>query len=84
MKEVREYIQKNWGKTFHDPNGMRNGFTPPKPYISPSIDGVYTDLYYWDVYFINLGLMLDGHGEQVENNLDNMAYFIDKDRKSVV
>ena len=78
MKEVREYIQRNWEKTFHDPSGMRNGFTPPKPYISPSIGGIYTDLYYWDVYFINLGLMLDGHGEQVENNLDNMAYFIDK------
>ena len=77
MKEVREYISQNWSKTFHDPSEMRGGFNVPKPYISPSIGGIYTDLYYWDVYFINLGLMEDGFDEQVENNLDNMAYFID-------
>ena len=77
MKEVREYISQNWSKTFHDPSEMRGGFNVPKPYISPSIGGIYTDLYYWDVYFINLGLMIDGFDQQVENNLDNMAYFID-------
>ncbi|MBP5466401.1 MAG: hypothetical protein J6Y43_02420 [Clostridia bacterium] len=77
MKEVREYILKNWAKTFHDPKEMRGDFTVPKPYVSPSIGGIYTDLYYWDVYFINLGLMEDGFCGQVENNLDNMAYFID-------
>ena len=76
MKEVRAYILQNWSKTFHDPSEMRGGFNVPKPYISPSIGGIYTDLYYWDVYFINLGLMEDGFDEQVENNLDNMAYFI--------
>ena len=77
MKEVREYILQNWEKTFHDPKEIRGDFHLPKPYISPSIGGIYTDLYYWDVYFINLGLMIDGFDEQVENNLDNMAYFID-------
>ena len=77
MKEVREYILRNWEKTFHDPKEIRGDFHLPKPYISPSIGGIYTDLYYWDVYFINLGLMIDGFDQQVENNLDNMAYFID-------
>ena len=78
MREVREYILRNWEKTFHDPSEMRGGFTVPKPYVSPSIGGIYTDLYYWDVYFINLGLLEDGFDEQVENNLDNMAYFINE------
>ena len=77
MKEVREYILNNWPKTFHDPSEMRGGFRVPKPYISPSIGGMYIDLFYWDVYFTNLGLLKDGFDEQVENNLDNMAYFID-------
>ena len=77
MKEVREYIANNWKKTFHNPSEMRGEYIVPKPYVSPSIGGMYTDLYYWDVYFINLGLMKDGHDAQVENNLDNMAYFID-------
>ena len=77
MQAVREYILKNWTKTFHDPSEMRGDYTVPKRYISPSIGGIYTDLYYWDVYFMDLGLMIDGFDEQVENNLDNMAYFID-------
>lgn len=77
MKEVRQYILNNWEKTFHAPSEMRGDFVVPKKYVSPSIGGMYIDLYYWDVYFINLGLMKDGFDEQVENNLDNMAYFID-------
>lgn len=77
MREVRKYILDNWNKTFHDPSEMRSEIIVPKPYVSPSLGGMYIDLYYWDVYFINLGLMIDGHDEQVENNLDNMAYFID-------
>ena len=81
MEEVREYIAKNWHKTFRAPSFLRGGYAIPKPYVSPSMDGRYTDLYYWDVYFINLGLLLDGYEEQVENNLDNMAYFIDECHK---
>ena len=77
MHEVRTYILHNWTKTFHSPSEMKGDFTVPKPYVSPSIDGRYTDLYYWDVYFTNLGLLADGFLEQVENNLENMAWFID-------
>ena len=81
MKEVREYILKKWPETFHDPSEMRGGYKVPKPYISPSFgkkNEMYnSDLYYWDVYFINLGLMADGFDEQVENNLDNIEYFIE-------
>ena len=77
MREVREYILQHWEKTIHDPSEMRGDYTVPKPYISPSIGGIYTDLFYWDVYFTDLGLLEDGFIEQVENNLDNMAYFID-------
>lgn len=77
MKEVREYIARNWERTFHDPSEMRGGYVVPKPYVSPSMGGMYIDLFYWDVYFTNLGLIEDGHLEQVENNLDNMVYFIE-------
>lgn len=77
MREVREYISQNWPNTFHLPKEMKGDFTVPKPYVSPSIGGRYTDLYYWDVYFTNLGLLEDGFYQQVENNLDNMAWFID-------
>ena len=78
MKKIREYIKNNWHKTVRDPQDMSGDLKVPKPFMSPSMSGGFVDLYYWDVYFINLGLLIDGEFEQVENNLDNMAFFIDK------
>jgi len=78
MESVREYIFRNWKNTYHEPAEMRGNYRVPKRYMSPSMGGRYTDLFYWDMYFVNLGLIEDGILDQVENNLDNMAYFIDK------
>lgn len=78
MKELRDYIARNWKNTVRQPQDMRGELKVPKPFMSPSMSGGFIDLYYWDVYFINLGLLIDGEYEQVENNLDNMAFFIDK------
>ena len=48
----------------------------PKPYTVPCAKTLFTNFFYWDTYFANLGLMLDGMKEQAKNNLDNMAFFI--------
>lgn len=71
MKEVIDYINSNWNKTIREP---QNGV--PFPFTSPSIDGIYSDFYYWDTYFTNMGLLLSGNVSQVENNIKNMAYFV--------
>lgn len=73
MKEVLDYIKSNWKNTIREP---QNGV--PYPFTSPSIEEMYRDFYYWDNYFINKGLMLDGFADQAQNNLDNIAYFINK------
>ena len=78
MQNVRQYIFNNWPNTFRDPKHARGKYTMPKPFVSPSSSGAYQNFFYWDTYFANLGLMVDGYLEQVENNLDNMAYFIDE------
>lgn len=78
MERVRAYIFRNWKNTYHEPDEMRGNYRVPKRYMSPSMGGRYTDLFYWDMYFVNLGLIEDGILDQVENNLDNIAYFIDK------
>lgn len=72
-QEIVDYISKNWEKTIRQPvEGM------PKPYCSPCIEGMYQDFFYWDTYFINIGLMINGNFEQVQNNLDDIAYYINK------
>ena len=36
------------------------------------------EMYYWDTYFLNVGLLLSGKTEQAINNADNMAFLIER------
>lgn len=79
MNKVTAYIKNNWDHAIHTPDEQSRGIVKmPRPYSVPcaNIKDVFSDFYYWDTYFANLGLMLDGKAEQAENNLDIMAYFI--------
>lgn len=77
--EVTEYIKQHWNNTIMIPQEHNSTvLNIPKPYSVPCTteSGGFTDFYYWDTYFANLGLMLDGRVEQAENNLDIMDHFI--------
>lgn len=74
---VHQYIIENWQKTIRDPSHKGHGIiTLPKPFTTPSIEEIFEDFYYWDTYFINVGLLTDGFFEQAKNNIDNIAYLI--------
>ena len=65
---INEYIKNSWPKTIQKPvNGI------PFPFTSPCITDTFLDFFYWDVYFINKGLYLDGFEKQAENNINNIA-----------
>ncbi len=72
MKEINEYIKSSWCKTIRKPTA-----DIPFPFTSPAMENIFEDFYYWDVYFINKGLCLDGYAQQAENNLNNIAHFIE-------
>lgn len=88
MASVKEYILENWEKTirFHETDeelicdeevyDVRIGL--PRPYTVPSISGRFQEMYYWDTYFINRGLILSGMTDQAKNNAENMFYLIDR------
>lgn len=78
MDKVTEYIKSNWIKTFHPAKELGGDVKINHPYVSPCATDFYTELFYWDTYFINIGLMLDGFTEQARNNIDNIAQFIIK------
>lgn len=74
---VDEYIKKNWIKcvnynSFHDLN-------LPCSYVAPSFEGDFKTLYYWDTYFINKGLIIDGFESLALNNVNcllrSLEYF---------
>jgi alpha,alpha-trehalase len=68
-EEIETYIRNNWLKYVDDsPRSL------PKPYSYALNPGT---LYYWDLYFINEGLMAQGFMEQARNNIDNFIYEIE-------
>ena len=69
-KKVLNYILDNWEKST-----IRDNPDVPFPYNAPSVEH-FADFYYWDLYFINKGLLLSNMPEQAENNVKNMEYFI--------
>ena len=83
MLTVKDYILKNWQATIrYNPKDEEiHGSTRiglPKPYTVPSISDRFQEMYYWDTYFINRGLILSGLLEQAKNNTENMFYLIEK------
>ena len=68
--KILDFINDNWEKTI-----VRDNKELPFPYNSPNT-GMYSDFYYWDLYFINKGLLLSKMPEQAENNIKDMVYFV--------
>lgn len=70
LDRVNEYILSSRKKTINKPNDK-----VPYPFNAPSTV-FYTDFFYWDLYFINKGLLFSKMDKQVENNLRNMMHFV--------
>lgn len=77
-KKVTEFIKENWGRhIYHDMTSEGTRIGLPYPYSVPTV-GRFDEMYYWDTYFTNKGLEIEGMYDQVKNNTDNILYMIDK------
>ena len=79
IQKVRGFIKNNWDKTirFH-PKDSLTLIGLPKPYTVPCIDDKFQEMYYWDTYWTNKGLIIDGNVEQARNNCENIRFLIDR------
>lgn len=77
--KLREYIEKNLPLSirFH-PEDSESLYGLPYPYLIPSVKGMFQEMYYWDTYFANTGLMILGDLEQAKNNIENLLHMIDR------
>lgn len=76
-KRVKEYIHSNWQHTIKPACKDEDTLIGlPYPYTTPCISGMFQELYYWDTYFTNIGLLLSGLTEQAKHNIDNMLFLI--------
>ena len=76
---VKEYIRANIGKTIRTNLEDKSDLIGlPYPYTVPCADGSFQEMYYWDTYFTNVGLLEFGMAEQAKNNTDNVLYMIER------
>ncbi len=73
IKETREYIKNSWEKAVLDKNTDVN-FPMPYDFVPPTAGGYFKNLYYWDTYFTNIGLYLDGFGQYAYQNIECLKY----------
>ena len=72
---IGEHIEKLWDeltRTAYDEKGTL--LKLPKPYIVPG--GRFNEFFYWDSYFIMLGLQVSGRVEMMANIVENCSYLI--------
>lgn len=72
---IGEHIEKLWDeltRTAYEEKGTL--LKLPKPYIVPG--GRFNEFFYWDSYFIMLGLQVSGRVEMMENIVENCSYLI--------
>lgn len=83
---VKEFIQENFAKTIRNntediPSATNKDYVLlglPFPYTVPCTDNKFLEMYYWDTYFTNVGLIADGNIELAKSNIDNMLWLVDK------
>lgn len=79
MSAVSEFIAKNFKDTIrYNPDDKGNLIGLPYPYTTPCANDGFTEMYYWDTYFTNAGLIAEGNVQQAKNNADNVRFLIHK------
>ncbi len=86
MRNAEKYIYDNWDNVIRvntkDTAVKVDGKDDiliglPFPYTVPCADGIFQELYYWDTYFTNTGLILSGRLADAKNNVNNICYLVD-------
>lgn len=74
--KVSKYITESWSRAIQK-NNVDPEFVMPFDFIPPCIagkPGVFTQLFYWDTYFTNKGLYIDGMEKYAYGNIENLKF----------
>ncbi|MBU0580342.1 MAG: alpha,alpha-trehalase [Candidatus Margulisbacteria bacterium] len=73
---VAEYIEKYWAELIKESKPENTLIKMPKQYVVPG--GIFEEWYYWDSFFIILGLKVNKKNELIKNIVDNFLFCIEK------
>lgn len=72
---IEAHIHQLWKVLSRDAKENRGTLMQlPKPYIVPG--GRFNEFFYWDSYFVMLGLQVSGEDEMAKNIVDNCSFLI--------
>ena len=74
--KTHNYIINRWKDGLireSDPN-----YPLPYPFEPPCVDGSFKCMFYWDTFYTNRGMILDGYVEYAKYNTDNLIYLLNK------
>ncbi len=76
---VKQYIIDNWTYTIkYNPQDKGTLIGLPFPYTTPCKENDFQELYYWDTYFTNRGLIASNMSAVAVNNVKNFIYLINR------
>lgn len=78
---VSHFIQQHWDSTVeYHPQDTGTLIGLPYPYVIPTVKGekAFREMYYWDTYFTNAGLLIDKRLELAKNNVDNILHLVNR------
>lgn len=76
-QKTHEYIKNSWLKAVKKSDCDKN-FIMPYDYIPPCVDSAFTNLFYWDTYFTNLGLYNDDMAKYAFQNIEDLKFCLRK------
>ncbi len=79
VEEVKEYISSSWDSTVrYNPEDDGTLLGLPYPYTVPCPEGTFQEMYYWDTFFTNEGLLKDGRSDLALGNVENVMYMVER------
>lgn len=77
--ELSSHIKLTISKTVRTtPSDTLGNIGLPFPYSVPCIRNGFQNMFYWDTYFTNLGLLIDGDFQQARNNIVDIAAMVSR------
>ena len=79
VEATHRYVVSGWPKAVHQPSpDPTNRYALPFVFVPPSVSGTFQWLFYWDTFYTNRGLLLDGHLDWAKGNVDNLIYMLNR------
>ncbi|MCQ2742117.1 MAG: alpha,alpha-trehalase [Bacilli bacterium] len=76
FEKTHDFIKKRWKDGVKE--NHEGEYAIPYPFVPPCIDGLFLCLFYWDTYYTNKGLILDGYVDLAKSNTSNLLYLCNK------